>query len=74
MCMPYHIHWCTKVVGKVKVKFYAVGSRHSMNFPSSFIRDTAFPFTVGEDLIAKIEGSKIVIERSSESSRSKGRA
>lgn len=45
------------------VKIYQVKSRHSINFPSDFVRDSAFPFQPGEKLIAKIKGGKIVIER-----------
>jgi hypothetical protein len=30
---------------------------------SEFVRDSAFPFSVGEELIARIEGTEIVIEK-----------
>lgn len=49
------------MVDTAKVKLYAFKSRHSINFPSSFVRDSAFPFEVGDELIATIEGDKIVI-------------
>ena len=52
------------MVNSVKVKIYASKSRHSINLPSEFVRDSAFPFTAGETLIARIEGDKIVIEKS----------
>ena len=51
------------MVNQAKVKLYEVKSRHSINFPSDFARDSAFPFKPGEELIAKIEGDKIVIEK-----------
>lgn len=51
------------MVNKVKVKIYAVRSRHTINLPSVFVRDSAFPFQVGEDLLARIEDGKIVIEK-----------
>lgn len=51
------------MVNKAKVKLYEVKSRHSINFPSDFVRDSAFPFKPGEELIAKIEGEKIIIEK-----------
>jgi len=51
------------MVNSVKVKIYASKSRHSINLPTEFVRDSAFPFQVGEILKAKIEGEKIVIEK-----------
>lgn len=51
------------MVDIAKVKIYAVGSRHSINLPSDFVRDSAFPFKVGEELVARIDGNKIVIEK-----------
>ncbi len=53
------------MVNQTTVKIYQVKSRHSINFPSDFVRDSAFPFEPGEKLIAKIKDGKIVIERSS---------
>lgn len=52
------------MVDKAKVKIYAVGSRHSINLPSDLVRDSQFPFSIGEELIAKIEKGKLVIEKS----------
>lgn len=46
-----------------KTKIYRVGSRHTIYFPKDFINDSAFPFQVNEELVAKIEGGKIIIER-----------
>lgn len=51
------------MVDKVMVKIYRVGSRHSINLPSGFVTDSKFPFKPNEELIAKIDGKKIVIER-----------
>ena len=51
------------MVKSVKVKIYAYKSRHSINLPSEFVRDSAFPFIIGETLLAKIEGKNILIER-----------
>lgn len=48
---------------KANVKLYEYKSRHTINFPSDFIRDSAFPFKVGEELVARIEGDKVVIEK-----------
>jgi len=51
------------MTGQATVKIYAVKSRHTINLPSDFVRDSAFPFKVGEELIAKIENDKIIITR-----------
>jgi len=51
------------MVSQAKVKLYGSKSRHSINLPSDFVRDSAFPFEVGEELVARIEGEKIVIEK-----------
>jgi hypothetical protein len=51
------------MVNQATVRIYQVKSRHSINFPSDFVRDSAFPFEPGEKLIAKIKNGKIVIEK-----------
>jgi hypothetical protein len=51
------------MVSQAKVKLYGSKSRHSINLPSDFVRDSAFPFNVGDELIARIEGNKVVIEK-----------
>jgi hypothetical protein len=51
------------MTSQAKVKLYAVKSRHTINLPAEFVRDSAFPFKVGEELTAKIEGEKVVIEK-----------
>jgi len=51
------------MTGQANVKIYAVKSRHTINLPAEFVRDSAFPFKVGEELIARIDGGKVIIER-----------
>ena len=51
------------MTSQANVKVYAVKSRHTINLPAEFVRDSAFPFKVGEELIARIEDGKVVIER-----------
>ena len=51
------------MVSQAKVKLYGSKSRHSINLPSDFVRDSAFPFKVGEELIARIDGEKVTIEK-----------
>jgi hypothetical protein len=51
------------MTGEARVKVYAVKSRHTINLPGEFVRDSAFPFRVGEELVARIEDRKVVIEK-----------
>jgi hypothetical protein len=51
------------MVSQAKVKLYGSKSRHSINLPSDFVRDSAFPFKVGEELMARIDGERVVIEK-----------
>jgi hypothetical protein len=46
-----------------KTKIYKVSSRHTIYLPKDFINDSTFPFIVGEELIARIEDQKIIIEK-----------
>ena len=54
------------MVNQAKVKLYAVKSRHSINLPSDFVKDSAFPFEPNDKLKVKIDGKKIVIEKDNE--------
>jgi len=51
------------MVNKAKVKMYEFKSRHSINLPCDFVKDSAFPFKPNEELIARIDGQKVIIER-----------
>lgn len=51
------------MVNQAKVKLYAVKSRHSINLPSEFVRDSAFPFKPNDSLMMKIQGGKVIIEK-----------
>ena len=51
------------MVDRAKVKIYEVKSRHSINLPSDFVKDSAFPFEPREELLARIDGNMIVIEK-----------
>ncbi len=51
------------MVNETKVKIYKVGSRHSINLPSGLVTDSAFPFKPNEELTARIEGKRIVLEK-----------
>jgi hypothetical protein len=51
------------MTNKANVKLYEYKSRHSINLPSDFVRDSAFPFKVGDELVARVEEGKVVIEK-----------
>ena len=51
------------MTGQATVKIYAVKSRHTINLPGDFVRDSAFPFKVGEELTARIEDGKVILEK-----------
>jgi len=57
------------MTSQAKVKLYGSKSRHSINLPSDFVRDSAFPFRVGEELIARIEDDKVIIEKKGQTMR-----
>lgn len=46
-----------------KTKIYQVNSRHTIYLPKDFVNDSSFPFQIGEELTARIEGDKIVVEK-----------
>ena len=51
------------MTAEAKVKIYVSGERHSINLPGEFVRDSAFPFKPLEELVARIDGKRVVIER-----------
>jgi hypothetical protein len=51
------------MVNQAKVKLYGSKSRHSINLPSDFVRDSAFPFKVGEELVARIDDGRVIVEK-----------
>lgn len=51
------------MVSEARVKIYKVGSRHSINLPSSFVLDSAFPFKPNEEIRARIDGKKVILEK-----------
>ncbi len=51
------------MTAQAKVKIYVSGGRHSINLPSEFVRDSAFPFKPLEELVARIDGKRVVIEK-----------
>ena len=57
------------MVDKVKVRLYVYKGRHSINLPSEFVKDSTFPFTANEELVAQINGRKVVIEKTGKKGR-----
>jgi hypothetical protein len=58
------------MVNQARVRMYEVKSRHSINLPSEFVRDSAFPFKPGDELIARIKSGKVIIEKVERNSQS----
>lgn len=50
---------------------YKVGSRHTINLPAGFVRDSAFPFQPNEKLVARIDNNRVIIEKPREKVRRK---
>lgn len=51
------------MVDHTEVRLYVYKSRHSVNLPTDFIRDSQFPFKPGQKLIARIDGDKVILEK-----------
>ena len=51
------------MTAQAKVKIYVSKARHSINLPTEFVRDSAFPFKPLEKLVGKIDGKRVVIEK-----------
>ena len=51
------------MTAQAKVKIYVSKGRHSINLPTELVRDSAFPFKPLEELVARIDGERIVIEK-----------
>jgi hypothetical protein len=54
---------------EAQTKIQEYKSRHTIYLQKDFVNDSAFPFKVGEDLLMKVEGSRIVIEKASKGTR-----
>ena len=50
------------MTNQAKVKIYVSKGRHSIILPSELVRDSAFPFKPLEELIARIDGKRVIIE------------
>lgn len=51
------------MVSQSKTKIYKSGSRHSLYLRKDLIEDTSFPFKIGEPLIIRTEGDKLIVEQ-----------
>ena len=51
------------MTAQAEVKIYLSKGRHSINLPTGFVRDSAFPFKPLEELVARIDGKRVVIEK-----------
>jgi hypothetical protein len=51
------------MVSEAKTKINEVRSRHTIYLKKDLVKDSSFPFKVGEPLKIKIQDDKLVIER-----------
>jgi len=51
------------LVRQSETKIHKVDSRHTIYLKTDIVNDSNFPFKVGETLIVKIEGDKLILER-----------
>ena len=51
------------MVRQSETKIHKVDSRHTIYLKTDIVNDSNFPFKVGETLIVRIEGDKLIIER-----------
>ena len=51
------------MTAQAEVKIYLSKGRHSINLPTEFVRDSAFPFKPLEELVARIDGKRTAIEK-----------
>ena len=54
----------SNMVSKTNTKITKVGSRHTIYLEKSFVEDSAFPFKPNGELLVRIEGNRIIIEKS----------
>jgi hypothetical protein len=50
------------MVNEGKTKVYRFDGRHSLYLPSDVVGDDRFPFKVGEDLLVRIDGQRLIVE------------
>lgn len=51
------------MVRQSETKIHKVDSRHTIYLKTDIINDSNFPFKVGELLIVRIEGDKLIVEK-----------
>jgi hypothetical protein len=51
------------LVNQAGTKIYKSDGRHSIYLPSDLVGDDRFPFTVGQELVVRIDGEKLTVEK-----------
>jgi hypothetical protein len=51
------------MVNQATAKIYRSNGRHSLYMPSDLVGDDRFPFQVGEELLVRIDGDRLVVEK-----------
>jgi len=50
-----------------ETKIYRSNGRHSIYIPAGLVNDSAFPFTLQDKLLIRIEGERIIVEKAKKS-------
>ena len=59
----FGIYGVGKMVSEATAKITEASSRHTIYLKKDLVKDSSFPFAVGEQLKIKIQGDSLVIER-----------
>jgi len=51
------------LVRETETKIHKVGSHHTVYLKKDLVEDSTFPFRVGQVLVIRIEGDRLVIEK-----------
>jgi len=46
-----------------ETRIYRSNGRHSVYIPAGLVKDSAFPFTLEDDLRIRIDGERLVVEK-----------
>lgn len=60
MYTPMH---ALNMVSETRTRIAVYRSRHTVYLEKDFVTDSAFPFITGEELVARLDHDRIVIER-----------
>lgn len=51
------------MTNRSKVRYFATGYKHMIYLPVQLVGDSTFPFKIGDEVVARIEGKKVILEK-----------